>query len=228
MRRSLQFFNIAGDAIHKIHARPSTHLDVWQRLVDSIRLPDQSDALETAPLKKATCIPDAEIPVAELRDRWSAMTDTHQFALMIRALKISRLSANAAVGDDFSWPIRNEAIVSMMEQAVAEELPIMCFVGSSGCIQIHSGPIRNLKQMGPWLNVMDEDFHLHLRTDHIVSSWAVRKPTDKGHVTSVECFDANGDLIIQFFGKRIEGQDERSGWRGIVEALPRVDRPRAA
>ena len=49
-----------------------------------------------------------------------------------------------------------------------------------------------------------------------------RKPTDKGHVTSIEAYNEAGDLIIQFFGKRIERQDERGAWREIVENLPRV------
>src|SRR5690606_17339614 len=34
VRRSLQFFNVAGDAIHKVHARPGTDLRVWQRIVE--------------------------------------------------------------------------------------------------------------------------------------------------------------------------------------------------
>jgi hypothetical protein len=37
----------------------------------------------------------------------------------------------------------------------------MCFVGNRGCIQIHTGPVKNIKIMGPWLNVMDPGFNLH-------------------------------------------------------------------
>jgi putative hemin transport protein len=98
----------------------------------------------------------------------------------------------------------------------------MCFVGNRGCIQIHSGPIASVKPMGPWINVMDESFHLHLRADRIAEAWAVRKPTKDGHVTSIEAFDAEGGMIIQFFGKRHEGEVERQDWRWLVEHLPRV------
>jgi putative hemin transport protein len=69
---------------------------------------------------------------------------------------------------------------------------------------------------------LDETFHLHLRQDHIAETWAVRKPTKDGHVTSLEAYDANGEMIIQFFGKRKEGSDERADWRDIVENLPRA------
>ena len=56
----------------------------------------------------------------------------------------------------------------------------------------------------------------------------MRKPNKDGHVTSVEAYDANGDMIIQFFGKRKEGQGERQEWRGLVETLPGAAQQNAA
>ena len=55
-----------------------------------------------------------------------------------------------------------------------------------------------------------------------------RKPTSDGHVTSVEVYDGNRELIIQFFGKRQEGSDERAGWRTAVERLPLHNQSNAA
>ena len=52
----------------------------------------------------------------------------------------------------------------------------------------------------------------------------MRKPASEGHVTSLEAYDAAGQLIIQFFGKRKEGAFERDDWRGLVENLPRGPR----
>ncbi len=56
----------------------------------------------------------------------------------------------------------------------------------------------------------------------------MRKPTSDGHVTSVEVYDAQRQLIIQFFGKRQEGQDERTAWRALVEQLPLFSQTNAA
>lgn len=227
IRRSLQFFDKHGDAIHKIHLRAESNVDAWRTLVEEITLGDNSQtiAVDNDP---GDAKPADDVPVEELRDRWSRMTDTHQFALIIRKLNITRHQAVASVGQDFAWRIDNDSVLSMLNAAAAQALPIMCFVGNPGCIQIHSGPVSNIKVMGPWLNVMDPDFHLHLRTDRVSECWAVRKPTDKGHVTSLEAYDGDGNLIIQFFGKRIEGQDERDGWRAIMESLPRTASERAA
>ena len=112
--------------------------------------------------------------------------------------------------------------------AAIEDLPIMVFVANRGMVQIHGGPVSNIQAMGPWINVLDPSFHLHLRQDHIAEAWAVRKPTADGTVTSVEAFNAKGEMIIQFFGKRQEGSGEREAWRSLVENLPRADASVAA
>jgi putative hemin transport protein len=96
------------------------------------------------------------------------------------------------------------------------------FVGNPGCIQIHSGPVHNLKRMGPWFNVLDPDFNLHLREDKIVSAWVVYKPTRDGTVTSLELYDADDFCFAQLFGARKPGKPELEGWRAIAAALPRV------
>ena len=62
-------------------------------------------------------------------------------------------------------------------------------------IQIHTGPVRQLRRTGPWYNVLDPKFNLHLDTTAIASSWVVNKPTSDGWVTSLELYAANGDLI---------------------------------
>ena len=150
------------------------------------------------------------------------MTDTHDFYPMLRRLKIARIDAVAMAKDAFTWPLELGAATQVLETAVAEALSIMVFAGSRGCVQIHGGPIRNLKPTGPWLNILDDNFHLHLRLDHIAQLWAVRKPTDRGRVTSVEAYGANGSLIVQFFGIEGKGLDAPR-WAEIVEALPRLE-----
>ena len=137
-------------------------------------------------------------------------------------LEIGRQAAVRTVGDDYAWKLDNSATAEMMHASVKSGLPIMCFVANDGIVQIHSGPIFNVQPMGPWINIMDPTFHLHLRQDHIAETWAVRKPTKDGHVTSLEAYNMQGEMIIQFFGKRKEGSDERVEWREIMENLPRA------
>ncbi|WP_083989013.1 hemin-degrading factor [Devosia geojensis] len=226
VRRSLQFFDRQGHAVHKVHARAATNLEAWAVLVTNLTAQNQSPELDIRPAAK----PERGTPAsaAELRERWSRMTDTHQFFGMLKDLNLDRLEALRMAGEDYAWPLDKGAVPALFSAAAGSDLPIMVFVGNGGCIQIHSGPIHETKELGPWLNVMDETFHLHLRLDQIAEVWAVRKPTKDGHVSSVEVYGEDGNLIIQFFGKRKEGVDERSEWRSIVEALPVLPRDRAA
>jgi putative hemin transport protein len=227
IKRSLQFFDAHGNAVHKVHARPETDLGAWAILVNNLRHPEQSDAIAvTEPVAAAE--PGPQASVAELRQHWSAMTDTHQFFPLLKKLNLPRLRALEMVGSDYAWPLDPAATTSLFETVAGSDLPIMVFVGNAGCIQIHAGPIHTIKPLGPWLNVMDETFHLHLRLDQVAAAWAVRKPTKDGHVTSVELYGADRELIIQFFGKRHEGVDERTQWRAIVEQLPQLPTSDAA
>jgi putative hemin transport protein len=212
-----------------VHLRPASNLSAYEDLVARMISADQSPELAVAAgAGNDNVEPDGPSNIDELRDRWSAMTDVHQFVGILRAMKLTRHQAVSAIGDDFAWPLDLDALQAMFANAVNEQLPIMCFVGNRGCIQIHSGPIHNVKPMGPWINVMDPTFHLHLRGDHIRELWAVRKPTRDGHVTSLEAYGADKKMIIQFFGQRSEGGAERPDWRMLAEGLPRVARTSAA
>jgi putative hemin transport protein len=75
--------------------------------------------------------------------------------------------------------------------------------------------------MDQWLNVLDPDFNMHLRADHIDTLWVVKKPTEDGVVTSLEAFDSKKNMIAQFFGLRKPGIPELKDWAALVETLPK-------
>lgn len=228
IRRSLQFFDEAGEAVHKVHLRPASNLYAYQKLVAGLTATDQSPTVALKGITAKESDSSGAGSADDLRDRWSRLTDVHQFFGMLKALKLSRHQAVHMIGGDFAWRLADESLAAMFNHAAAGGMPIMCFVGNRGCTQIHSGPVSSIKVMGPWINVLDETFHLHLRMDHIRELWAVRKPTKDGHVTSIEAYDANQQMIIQFFGQRHEGEPERDDWRFLAENLPRTPESTAA
>ncbi|QDZ02559.1 hemin-degrading factor [Nitratireductor mangrovi] len=227
VRRSLQVFDAAGDAVHKVHLRPASDVNAYEALVAGMLADDQEPGIDIAGIEAAEQAGEVA-DISELRGRWEKMTDVHQFVGILRDLRLTRRRAVELVGQDFARRLGNDAVTDMLHRVAETELPIMCFVGSRGCIQIHSGPITSVKPMGLWINVLDPTFHLHLRTDHISDVWAVKKPNSDGHVTSIEAYDADGNLIIQFFGERQEGTDERAEWRSLVAGLPSLAQSSAA
>ena len=219
LRRSLQIFDAAGDAIHKIHLRDSSDLDAWEKLKTYLALSEQQDTLEVGDRRPAE--PAKERP--EKRDalikEWDRLTDTHQFLHLCSKLKMNRLGAYRVAGAPYARALSTGAVDQMLEAVRDSNCEFMFFVGNRGCIQIHNGPIHRLKEMGPWQNILDPGFDMHLRRDHIAEAWAVEKPTQRGPALSVEAFDAEGGLIFQAFPVSKHDNDHRALWREIVSRL---------
>ncbi|WP_375264197.1 ChuX/HutX family heme-like substrate-binding protein, partial [Palleronia sp.] len=204
-RRSLQVFDAAGDAVHKIHLREASNHDVWARIVADLAVDDQSAGQEVAPRKPVEAAKVREDKADILREEWAKLTDTHQFLRLCAKLKMNRLGAYRVAGAPFVRPLAPTAADAMLNAVRDAGIEVRIFVGNRGCIQIHTGPILSLKPMGPWQNVMDPGFNLHLRLDKVAEVWAVAKPTQRGPAVSVEAFDAEGGLIFQVFGVGKEG-----------------------
>ncbi|MEM9697498.1 MAG: ChuX/HutX family heme-like substrate-binding protein [Pseudomonadota bacterium] len=219
VRRSLQVFDAAGDAVHKIFLREGSDLSAWEKAKTTMAVSDVPQDLEVAPRKPAEA-PKADVSkVDTLRKEWGRMTDTHQFMRLTSKLKMNRLGAYRIAGEPMARPLPPSAVNTMLEKLQESATEVMLFVGNRGCIQIHTGALRSLRPMGPWQNVMDPRFNLHLRLDHVAEVWAVDKPTQRGAAMSVEAFDEEGALIFQVFGVPKEGRDSRPAWRALVGEL---------
>lgn len=222
--RSLQFYDAAGRAMHKVFAREATDMAAWNALVEHFAEPSAGYVFRERAAKPAIKA-DAEIDVPALTQAWTAMKDTHEFFEMLRKFGAERQQALRLV-PQYCERLSADAITELLGNAAVDGVSIMVFVGSGGCIQIHTGPVSNIQPMDGkdgvrWINVLDKGFNLHLRTDMIANVWAVQKPTSDGVVTSVEVFDAEGNNMAMFFGERKPGQPELQSWRDLVAGLQR-------
>lgn len=221
-RRSFQFFDAHGTAVHKIYLVEDSDTATYDRLRDTFAAPNE--AIHIAPMKpKAQPKPDSEIDVAAFRKAWLGLQDTHDFFGLLHTYKLTRTQGLRLGGSNLAHRVSPRALRVTLELAAERDVPIMVFVGNAGIIQIHTGPVRNLKATGPWFNVLDDGFNLHLREDHIDSAWVVRKPTRDGVVTSLELYDVAGDSIATLFGKRKPGLPELDEWRALVTDLPALE-----
>ncbi|WP_343564535.1 hemin-degrading factor [Kiloniella sp. b19] len=229
LRKSLQFFDKAGMAVHKIYLTETSDEAAFDSLVRDFTAEEQIDVLALEDYKpKATDLPDQDIDWSALRTDWENLKDTHDFHSMLRKHKAGRVQAFRNIGSDFAYEVAPGAIRAVLEKARDTQCKIMVFVGNHGCIQIHGGHVETLRDYGPWFNVLDPDFNLHLRTDHIASCWVSHKPTTDGHVTALELFDSDNGIIATLFGWRRPGIPELPLWREIIDALPPKDQSSAA
>lgn len=223
-KTSLQFFDERGVAVHKVFPVQTTDRQAWHTLlaasVDLSQHLDFDPGLQPLQAPYGDQVAD---PSAFAKD-WAAMTDTHQFFGLLKKHDVQRLPALAAVQGLFTRAVAPAALRFALYQAAFNGQSIMIFVGNPGCIQIHTGAVRRIEPLEMhgklWLNVLDPGFNLHLREDLIDQVWVVEKPTEDGIVSSLEVFDAQGQVMAMLFGERKPGQAEQQGWKDLLAEIP--------
>ncbi len=219
-RYSFQFFDKSGAAVHKIYCTGDTNMEAYHALVERYKASEQSSEVTVTPYPPAPAEKaDSDIDVNGFQTAWKEIKDTHEFFGLLGKFGVSRHQAMRLAPEGFVQHIPNDSMRKMLTLASERQVPIMVFVGSRGCIQIHTGPVQKLMEAGPWFNVLDPDFNLHVREDVIANTYIVKKPSVDGEVTSIEVFDASGEMIVQFFGKRKPGVPELTEWRTLVNDL---------
>jgi putative hemin transport protein len=219
-KRSLQFFDVHGAAVHKIFLEEGSDGAAWEALVKRYGMDDGAElsVLPGSPPRN-TARPDEAVDVGALRAAWKSLDGPHDFFGMLRKLELERTQALRLAGEEWAVAVAPSAFDGLLESVAGAGVPVMIFVGNRGALQIHTGPVQRIVRMKEWINVLDPAFNLHLRTDLVSEAWVVRKPSREGQVTAIELYDAPGDLVLQMFGQRKPGVPERDDWRAQVEAL---------
>lgn len=217
-RHSLQFFNSKGEAAHKIYLTDKSNKEAYDALVAKYTAADQDTLLLITPkeVKKTEEEVAPEIDLPAFQAEWLTLKDTHDFFGLLRKYKLSRKQALRYAPEGYAYQIKPESMKALFDGASETQVPIMVFVSNPNCIQIHTGPVNKIFVMGPWLNIMDPEFNLHLREDAIDEAWVVKKPSEAGLVTGIELIDKEGTLFNQFFGKRKPGIPELPEWTKLV------------
>jgi putative hemin transport protein len=217
-RRSLQFFDCNGNALHKIIITEDSNILAYENIIEKYQSKDQNPKIEMqAPKINQHPLIDNDIDLMSFQKEWLGMTDTHQFYDLIKQYKLSRIQALRFAPEDYAQRVPLQFTRELLRKVAIKHIPIMVFVANRGVIQIHTGPISRVVMLDPWLNILDKNFNLHLREDNIYDTWVVRKPTDDGIVTSLELFDSEGQAIAMFFGERKPGTPELESWRNTLQ-----------
>jgi putative hemin transport protein len=219
-RLSYQFFDKSGEATHKIYCTDDSNIDAYHELTKRYTAAEQTSVVEVTPYPaKAAEKADSDIDVPAFQEAWKGIKDTHEFFGMLAQFGVGRHQAMRLAPQDFVKQVDNNIIRTMLTGASERNVPIMVFVANRGCIQIHTGEVKKVMEAGPWFNVLDPDFNLHVKESSITHSYVVKKPSVDGIITSIEIYDGRGEMIVQFFGKRKPGIPELTEWRQLVQDL---------
>ncbi|MYN17406.1 hemin-degrading factor [Rugamonas sp. FT107W] len=218
--RSLQFFDTHGNAAHKIYVKSDAGVPVFDKLVAEFRNPVQSAELNVAAMPaRAAEKPDSAVDVKELQLAWNELSDVHQFNRLLSEFGVSREQAMRLAPAGAVQRITPLAVRQLLEESAKQKLDIMAFLGNESTIQIYSGKVSKVQEVGGWFNVLDPDFNLHLRDSAFNSGYVIKR----AGVTSVEFFDKKGELVVSFFGVRERNKPQPQSWVDMTAALPRPD-----
>jgi len=224
-RKSIQFFNGNGLALHKIYMLEDSNMQQYQQLIETFKHREQShiitvEAKEDKPSK--VYLPTSEVDWEAFRKQWLALQDVHDFFPMLHKYKVGRVQAMENVGSDLAYKVPVDSARKVLEALAETKTGMMIFVGNKGCIGIHSGPIEKLKAIPNWFNILDDMLHFHLRETAIDQIWVTKKPSVDGTITSFEIYDTSENLIATFYGQRKPGNPELTAWRDIIAKLPKM------
>ncbi|MCC5919986.1 MAG: hemin-degrading factor [Cyclobacteriaceae bacterium] len=214
---SFQIFDQAGTAVMKVYLQKDEQEKIFNEIIETLKDKDQETLPVVSDYEKPH--PHSNPETVAFQEGWLQMKDTHDFFGLVRKFGLTRKQALEIAPEGMSIRISLEKLEQVLTLASQRALPIMVFAGNKGNIQIHQGKVKNIKMMGPWLNVLDPQFNMHLNLSSIASAWLVKKPTEDGVVTSIEIFDREDELGAQFFGLRKPGIPERGGWRELLSEV---------
>jgi putative hemin transport protein len=194
----LQFFDRGGNEVHQVRAWQGTDRAALLRVIDRFSWP----AFAT-PFRGGAATRNACRPLFAAADPGGAPP-----------------VAAAPGRQRVAWRAAPVALCDLLRAVSQAGLRVAIAVGSLGCQQRHSGPLRHLQplqvQQTSWLHVLDEGFNLHLREDRIRELQVVETATPQGIVTSVLAVGTGGEQIVTLTGERGASGGQHALWRRLL------------
>jgi len=160
---------------------------------------------------------------------WRKSRDIHHLVPRLEASGYTLLSALKMLPCDLARQVATSAVGDVLKKCHAESTELMIFVGNEAVVQIHSGKIDKIVQLGKQRrNVIHSTTRdgnraiFKYNIDDVAQVWAVNKMSQDGVIKSLDIFDKEGNVIFQFFGLREEGKKQPITWINMLDSLQPV------
>ena len=218
---SIQFFDGYGNAVHQIYLTKDSSREVYLNLIHEFKQNKQS-----APVLEKTIQMymeekrDSEIDIETFHKAWNNMQDTHDFFGILGQFGITRIQALRLAPPHKAIQVTFESFQRIILRCLNTKIPIMMFTANKSCVHINTGQLLNIHNSDAWLTISEKSGgKIKLNKDAVYSVWHVVKPTSDGNINSLELYDVNGHLIVQFFGARKPGTRELESWTNALKSL---------
>jgi putative hemin transport protein len=220
--RLLQFFDADGNGVHKILLHDSGSADAFHAIVSDFTAAEQSpvlDILHTA-LSAATG-KILRVDVDALRTDWACADQTAVGFMGQTEFDSGRLHKLRLVGKAFAHQVGKDSVRIVLQKMADLGCSVVTLTGNAGVMQAYQGQPEQIRSGDAWLDILNRDYRLRLREDHIDTVWVAKKPTADGIMTSLELFNRRGVGFARFFSEPEPGKPEPHEWReAILRLLP--------
>jgi putative hemin transport protein len=221
-RRSLQFFDTNGTAIHKVFLSDEGDGLQFDHLVDVLESDDQSPTEDIAPsTRRILRRREHDVDVEGVRAGWELLGSALDLQGLIDSLGTTRSQAFHLVGPGLAERLVASSYQDLLAEAEASDLPVAITVANAAVAQTHDGPVRVVDRGADWTKVAGPDFNLHIGDARIASAWLVRGLNRNGLGPHVEVHDEQGDLVLCLAIPGDAGSRRERRWRRIVGTLER-------
>ena len=217
-RLSLQFFDAFGVAAHKVYITDDSSMLAYAKLVARYRSDNQGKS-EPVRVSGTRLNTPVDLDPVALRDSWLKIRDVHEGPRLVRAHGGDYQAVYSALGEEFAQPLESWSVELLLQQLSSDQVPCMIFAMNKSAVQAYAGRVKKLLRTGPWFNVLDPTFNLHLKTSEIGRAWYVRKPSDDGWITTLHAFDRHGREVLVVADNRMRGMRELSPWRETLRSI---------
>lgn len=213
---SLHFFDINGCLLHSIY--PTLSLselgsDFLHNLYDDQPYQDEFLLPPQKPRRRNLRYVDT----ASLSGHWRHLKSCSAIPVILQKHGVSRLEAIRLLAPEFSTRLKNRSLRHLLKQISKQQLDIKLSLHNNGVRQSHLGRIQQEADLSINCRSGDAYFRLELDDKAVYSTWLVHKPVEDHTVSSLEVYNAQGELMLMLSAHLTENTQHTSPWDALLE-----------
>ncbi len=215
---SLQFFDSDGVAVHKAFFAAGEEPD--EAFVKAQQHRNQKPDFEwtRGPGSGISGDEASEVDHEAFMQKWAQLGELHNFTRLMQRFRLNRLQTIRMAGEDHAQRLNREAVREVLTAANRQEIPLEVSVENSGVVQKRAGVLPAVETYGKWMNLLHENFNLHIDESQVNQVWRVALPTKHGVVHVLEVFDKGDRPVLRFVPSESLAGKEPAAWTELLKS----------
>ncbi|MEM6602196.1 MAG: ChuX/HutX family heme-like substrate-binding protein, partial [Verrucomicrobiota bacterium] len=160
----------------------------------------------------------AEFDHEAFMQMWGQLGELHNFTRLMQRFRLNRLQTIRMAGEAHAHRLNRDAVREVLAGACGQDIPLEISLENSGVAQKRTGVLPGLESYGKWMNLLQENFNLHIDESQVNQVWRVAVPTKHGVVHMLEVFDKRDCPVLRLLpGEALTGK-EPVAWTELLKS----------